>query len=134
MFMKPFEKHAYALLRIVAGFTFMWHGSQKLLNLPASGHTFPFYLKYVAGPIEFFGGLLILIGLATSWVAFLTSGEMAVAYWKAHAPTAILPLLNRGELAALYCFIFLFIATRGAGIWSVDSLIARGSKVRLTPE
>jgi putative oxidoreductase len=134
MFMKPFEKHAYALLRIVAGFTFLWHGSQKLLNLPASGHTLPLYLKYIAGPIELFGGLLIMFGLATGWAAFLASGQMAVAYWKAHGTTAVLPLLNRGELAVLYCFIFLYIATRGAGIWSIDAALNRLRKGPVVPD
>jgi len=128
--MKPCEKHAYALLRMVAGFTFLWHGSQKLLNLPASGHVPATYLKFIAGPIELFGGLLIMFGFATSWAAFLACGLMAVAYWKAHGTNAVLPLLNRGELAALYCFIFLYISARGAGIWSIDSLIDRVRRKR----
>jgi len=130
MFIKKFEKHIYAIMRIMAGFLYLWHGSQKLFNFPASGYNFPTLLHYGAGPIEFFGGLLIMIGLGTRWVAFITSGEMAAAYWIAHGTKTFLPLLNKGELAALYCFVFLFIAARGAGIWSLDSLIGGKGKSR----
>ena len=126
MFMKSFEKHAYALLRIVSGFLFLWHGSQKLFNIPAVPYNFPAWLKFSAGPIEFFCGILIMIGLGTRWVAFIASGEMAVAYWYGHATNALLPLANKGELAVLYCFIFLFISSMGHGIWSIDSLIGKG--------
>jgi putative oxidoreductase len=74
----------------------------------------------VAGPIELFGGILVMLGLFTRWAAFLCSGQMAAAYWIGHGTQALLPLLNQGELAALYCFVFLFISARGAGIWSLD--------------
>jgi putative oxidoreductase len=123
MFMRFFEKYAYALMRIVAGFLFLWHGSQKLFNLPAAGFDFPAWLKFSAGPIEFFCGLLIMIGLGTRWAAFIASGEMAVAYWYGHGTNALLPLINKGEMAALYCFIFLFISAAGPGIWSIDGLL-----------
>jgi len=129
MFLRAFEPQTYAALRIVAGFLFLWHGSQKLLGFPPSsgGGEVPPFVLYVAGPIELIGGILILIGLFTSWTAFLCSGLMAGAYWLAHASfsngfAGYLPLLNRGELAVLYCFVFLFIAARGSGIWSVDAM------------
>jgi putative oxidoreductase len=128
MFMKSFEKYAYALLRIMAGFMFLWHGSQKLLNYPVLGLTIPPFIKYGAGSIELICGILIMIGLATRWAAFLASGEMAVAYWMVHSTKTFLPLLNQGELAILYCFVFLFISTRGAGIWSIDNILCRPEK------
>jgi putative oxidoreductase len=121
-FMRPFESQAYAAFRIVAGFLFLWHGSQKLLGFPPLPAEFspPAFILYVAGPIELIGGILVMIGLLTSWAAFLCSGLMAAAYWMAHGTNALLPIQNQGELAALYCFAFLFISARGAGIWSID--------------
>ena len=121
-FMRPFESQAYAAFRIVTGFLFLWHGSQKLFNFPPIPAEFspPAFILYVAGPIELIGGLLVMIGLLTSWAAFLCSGLMAAAYWMAHGLNAPLPIQNQGELAVLYCFAFLFISARGAGIWSVD--------------
>jgi putative oxidoreductase len=111
----------YAILRVVAGLMFAMHGSQKLLGWPAreggGGGELP-PLMMLAGTIELVGGLLIAIGLFTTVAAFLASGQMAVAYFMAHAPQSPLPLQNRGELAALYCFVFLCIAANGAGIWS----------------
>jgi putative oxidoreductase len=82
----------------------------------------PAFITYVAGPIELVGGTLIMIGLFTRWAAFIASGQMAFAYWMAHGTKALLPILNNGELAALYCFVFLFISARGGGIWSIDAL------------
>jgi putative oxidoreductase len=125
MFMKSFETYAYALLRIVAGFMFLWHGSQKLLNVPAASHPIPPSLKFVAGPIELIGGFLIMIGLGTRWAAFIASGEMAVAYWYASGTKAFLPLVNHGDLTALYCFVFLFISAAGYGKWGIDGFLAR---------
>ena len=116
--MKKYEQQTYALMRIMAGFLFLWHGTQKILGYPgesmASG-----YVKWVAGGIELVGGALIMIGLFTAPAAFLSSGLMAAAYWMAHGTNDFLPILNRGELAALYCFVFLYISTKGDGIWSV---------------
>jgi putative oxidoreductase len=125
MFMQRYERQAFALLRIIAGFLFLWHGSQKLLDFPPSGGTPPLHILLIAGPIELLGGLLIMLGLGTRWVAFLASGQMAYAYWTAHAPNGLLPIVNHGEMAVLYCFVFLFIAAHGAGIWSMDNLLTR---------
>ncbi|MEQ8860703.1 MAG: DoxX family protein [Pseudomonadales bacterium] len=120
-FLGRFESQSYALLRIVTGFLFLCHGSQKLFGFPAAAREgAPAWIQYGAGGIEFVGGVLVLIGLATRPAAFISSGTMAVAYWLAHGSQALFPLNNGGELAALYCFLFLFIACRGAGIWSVD--------------
>ena len=129
-FMSKYGTHCYALMRIVAGFLFLWHGSQKLFGFPiAMPAGVPAFITYIAGPIELFGGILVMIGLFTQWTAFITSGLMAFAYWIGHGTTALLPLQNNGELAALYCFVFLFIASQGGGIWSVDSLRSgRGGK------
>jgi putative oxidoreductase len=120
-FMRSFEPQTYAALRIVSGFLFLWHGSQKLLGFPPSGHgEAPAFITYVAGPIELIGGLLVMIGLQTRWAAFVCSGLMAAAYWMAHGRNAPLPIQNQGELAALYCFIFLYISARGSGILALD--------------
>jgi putative oxidoreductase len=120
MFMSKYEPQAYAALRIVAGFLFLWHGSQKLFDFPPAGVEMPLYIVSFAGPIEFFGGLLIMIGLLTRWAAFITSGQMAFAYWIGHGTKAVLPIVNHGELAMLYCFLFLFISAKGSGVFSVD--------------
>lgn len=123
-FMKPLSQHMYGLLRIVAGLLFLWHGTQKLFSFPSPPPEIPAFVTYIAGPIELVGGLLVMLGLFTGWAAFLCSGLMAAAYWMAHGFRALFPIQNGGELAALYCFVFLFIAAYGSGIWSVDA--ARG--------
>lgn len=121
-FLTPFSAHCYALLRIASGFTFLWHGSQKLLGFPGGmpGDA-PALIVYVAGPIELIGGLLLMIGWMVRPTAFLCSGLMAAAYWIGHGTKAVLPAQNGGELAYLYCFLFLFMAAHGAGIWSLDA-------------
>jgi putative oxidoreductase len=125
-FMKPYEPQAYALMRIVVGFLFLWHGAQKLFGIPSSvPDATPLIVLYVAGPIEFVGGALVMIGLFTRWTAFLCSGLMAAAYWMAHGAEALLPIVNNGELAVIYCFVFLFISARGGGVLSVDSAFYR---------
>ncbi len=112
----------YAILRIVAGLMFAMHGTQKLFGWPGGKETATAPLMITAGVIEVVAGVLIAIGLLTSWMAFIASGEMAVAYFKAHAhPILSWPILNEGELAVLYCFVFLFMAGYGSGIWSVDN-------------
>lgn len=128
--MSKYDQQAYAILRIIAGFLFLWHGSQKLFDFPPSGHIIPPYIVFIAGPIEFLGGLLIMAGLWTRWAAFISCGEMAYAYWSGHAIHALLPILNHGELAMLYCFLFLFISARGSGVFSVDNLLEKRIKNR----
>ena len=121
-----------SVLRIVAGFLLMAHGAQKLFGFlapPGMPAATMGSLMWVAGVLEFFGGLLILIGLFTRPVAFILSGLMAVAYFMAHAPGGFWPLQNKGELAVLYCFVFLFFAAAGGGLWSVDRCIRRGRAV-----
>ena len=117
-FMKQYEGQTYALMRIFAGFLFLWHGSEKLLAYPAESMAGG-YVKWVAGGIELVGGTLIMIGLFTAPAAFLASGLMAAAYWMAHGTNDFFPILNRGELAVLYCFVFLYISSKGDGMWSV---------------
>jgi putative oxidoreductase len=120
-FLKPHEERIYAALRIVAGFLFLCHGAQKIFGLFGGAPSMPAPLLWTAGLIELGGGALIMVGFRTHWAAFLCSGLMAAAYFMAHQPNALLPIQNRGELAALYSFVFLFIAVRGSGIWSVDA-------------
>lgn len=116
-----------SVLRIITGFLFVWHGSQKFFNYPpdTSGlmpNPLPAIIV-VAAVMELFGGLLILIGLFTRPVAFLLSGLMAAAYFMGHASLGFLPLQNGGETAVLYCFVFLFLSVAGGGEWSLDRLI-----------
>ena len=121
-----------SVLRIVAGFLLMQHGMQKLLGLPAPmpGGTVPLLSLFgLAGALELVGGLLILLGLFTRPVAFILSGELATAYFMAHAPRGFWPLLNQGELAALYSFVFLYLAVAGGGAWALDRLLHRGRAV-----
>ena len=121
---------ALAVLRIVTGYLFLTHGTAKLFGIPHvamfDGTTL-FSLIGIAGILELVGGAFLLIGLFTRPVAFILSGEMAVAYFVAHVPRGdvLVPMLNEGELAVVYCFIFLFMAAAGAGAWSVDALRSR---------
>ena len=124
-----------SVLRIIVGFLFIWHGSQKFFGFPPAPQgmmpdPLPAILV-VAAVLEFFGGLLILFGLLTRPVAFLLSGLMAVAYFMGHASGGFLPLQNGGETAVLYCFVFLFLAVAGGGEWSLDNLFWRREKVIL---
>jgi len=123
------EPYSHALLRIVIGFIFSLHGFQKLFGyLGGMGHGARAHFltqMWVAGTLECFGGLLILAGLFTRPVAFLLCGEMAVAYFQQHAPRGLWPVTNGGELAVLYCFIFLYFVFAGAGPWSLDRLVRK---------
>jgi putative oxidoreductase len=125
---------ALSLLRIVAALLFLQHASTKLFGFPPSAISFPptMSMIWIAGIIELVGGLLVLVGLFSRPAAFILSGEMAVAYWMVHAPKSIFPLVNMGEGAILFCFIFLTIAAAGPGPWSVDA--ARGRKVVIVEE
>ena len=116
-----------SVLRIVAAFLFVEHGLQKWLAFPVprSSPTILWSLIGVAGLLELFGGLLLFLGLFTRPVAFLLSGLMAFAYFIAHAPRGFWPIVNGGELAALYCFVFLYLAAAGGGPWSVDRWVRR---------
>ena len=122
-FLAPWAPRMLGILRIVIGFLFLQHGSAKLLGIP---HVAMFdglqlfSLIGVAGILELVGGILILIGLCTRFTAFILSGEMAFAYFLAHAGAGPLPMLNGGELAVVYCFVFLYLAFAGAGAFSID--------------
>lgn len=126
---RPWPARMLSLLRIVVAFIFVWHGVQKLVGFPPSRPPTPPWdpttLSGVAGIIESVGGTLLLLGLFTRPVAFILSGEMAVAYFKVHAPRAFLPIVNKGELAAVLCWVFLYFAVVGGGRWSLDALIRR---------
>jgi putative oxidoreductase len=118
--------HLLSVLRIVAAFLYIAHGTQKLFGFPVSEPRPSlelFSLMGAAGIIETFGGLLMLLGLFTAPVAFVLSGQMAVAYFQAHFPRGFWPILNGGELATLYCFLWLFFAAAGAGPISLDALL-----------
>lgn len=125
--MKQLERyadHAYALLRIAAGFMFAFHGAQKVLGVFSDFQPPLGSQLWFGGVIELVGGLAILLGLRSRVAAFICSGEMAVAYfqfhWKFHLGPAFFPAVNKGELAVLYCFVFLLIACRGGVKWSID--------------
>jgi len=124
-FLGRYSTYIYAVFRIVFGFMFMLHGSQKLLGWPPGKGPYAGILLG-AGVIELVGGFLILIGFFSSIAAFIASGQMAVAYFMAYQPGGALPIMNGGEAAVLYCFAFLYIASRGSGVWSIDSIF-RGS-------
>lgn len=126
-FFETWTPRALALLRIVSAYLFLQHGTAKLLHVP---HVAMFddvtlmSMMGVAGVLELVGGVLLLIGLLTRPVAFILSGEMAVAYFMVHASQGhvLMPILNQGELAVIYCFVFLFLAAAGGGAWSVDAM------------
>jgi putative oxidoreductase len=127
-----YAPYLYAVMRIVVGFLFACHGAQKLFGafggVGSDGGAAPlFSLMGLAGLIELFGGLLIMAGWLTGSVAFIASGQMAAAYFMGHSPRGFWPIMNQGELAVLYCFIFLYMASRGAGVWSIDSLRSQSS-------
>lgn len=125
-----YSEYVYAIFRVVVGFMFMLHGTQKMFGWPPAkqgGGGELSALILVAAIIELVGGFLVMIGFFSSFAAFLASGLMAVAYFMAHQPQGALPIMNGGETAVLYCFAFLYIAAKGSGILSVDSLM-KGSR------
>ncbi len=133
-----YQPQALAVLRVVTALCFIAHGTQKLFGFPASqmggGGAFElFSLMGLAGILEVFGGLAILLGLFTRPVAFLLAGQMAYAFWFVHVPMMgqgnIIPAANGGDGAVLFCFIFLYLVIAGPGAWSVDELRSRGSAV-----
>jgi putative oxidoreductase len=133
-FLKNWEPRMLSVLRIMVGLLFMQHGLQKLIDFPPAANPRPYVLMSLvpglAGILEGVGGLLITIGLFTRWVAFILSGQMAFAYFMSHAPKGFFPITNGGnggELAIVYCFVFLYFALAGGGPWSLDNLRAPGS-------
>ncbi|HEV7767059.1 MAG TPA: DoxX family protein [Thermoanaerobaculia bacterium] len=122
----PYAPHILGILRILFGIMMASHGAQKLFGtfgaMPAG---VPGYIIWLVGPIEFFGGLLIALGLITRLAAFLMSGLMAVAYFKGHAPGGFFPKVNGGELAVIYCWVSLYLAAQGPGRFAIDNLIRR---------
>jgi putative oxidoreductase len=128
-FLSPWQPQLLGLLRIVTGYMFLLHGAAKLLHAPHVAmfdHLEPFSLIGFAGFLELVGGILVLIGLFTRPVAFVLSGEMAFAYFMGHASrgSPLLPILNQGELAVQWCFVFLYFAAAGAGAWSIDNALS----------
>ncbi len=127
-FWRNLAPHFLSLLRLIAGLLFLQHGTAKILGFPPSdmaGRGVSFTLPGLSGVFELVGGALIVVGLFTRPVAFILAGMMAVAYFVAHAPQNFFPLLNGGELAALYCFVFLYLSAAGGGTWSLDRIIRR---------
>ena len=127
----PWSDQMLAVLRIVCGALFVSYGTMKLFGYPPSPTPMPPFdvtsQLGVAGMLEVFGGLLIVLGLLTRPVAFVLAGEMAVAYFQAHAPRSFFPTVNNGVPAVLYCFVFLYLAAAGAGPWSIDRVLGRRS-------
>ena len=127
--LNKYSDSLYTVLRIVVGFTFAFHGMQKLFGVWSEFVPPVASQLWFAGIIEFFGGLMIMLGLMTSWAAFLCSGEMAVAYfqvhWKIQLGKEFFPTINKGELALVYCFLFLYIASRGYVKFGLDKLLSR---------
>jgi putative oxidoreductase len=121
--MSVWEPRVLSILRIMAGLLFMEHGMGKLFGFPSAAmHPSFLTLVWFAGILECFGGALVALGLFTRVVAFLLSGEMAIGYFMVHAPKSFFPLLNGGDAAVLYCFIFLYLCFAGGGEWSLDRL------------
>ncbi|MSO55539.1 MAG: DoxX family protein [Acidobacteria bacterium] len=117
-----YSEPLYAVMRVVVGLLFACHGAQKLFGVLGGRSQLDNPMLLAAGIIEFVGGGLVAVGLLTGYAAFVASGEMAVAYFTAHAPGGFWPVANGGELAVLYCFVFLYVASRGSGPLSVDAL------------
>jgi putative oxidoreductase len=121
-----YSEPLYSIMRLIVGLLFSFHGAQKLFGA-FGGHQIVSNPKMLLAGIIEIAGVLVAVGLAASWAAFIASGEMAVAYFTVHAPGGLFPIVNKGELAVVYCFVFLYVAARGSGRWSVDALL-RGSR------
>lgn len=120
-FLNKYSEQCYAAFRVVFGFLFLCHGTQKLFSFPIS---FPYPLNSMstaAGVIELVAGALIILGFYSRYAAFIASGTMAFAYWMVHGLNNVFPIANGGEISALYCFAFLYIAAKGPGIWSINN-------------
>jgi putative oxidoreductase len=124
-YLGKYSAFLYAALRLVAGLLFACHGAQKLFGVLGGHAELSDPEGLIAGIIEFVGGSMIALGLSSSYAAFVASGEMAMAYFKAHAARGLWPIMNRGELAVVYSFLFLYIASRGSGSFSVDTVIVK---------
>jgi putative oxidoreductase len=124
-YLGKYSPYLYALLRIVTGLMFAMHGSQKLFDWPVSGPPKPLPAMLMAAAIiELVFGLMIAVGFLTSYAALIASGEMAAAFFIAHVgPKGLLPIANGGEMAVFYCFLFLYMASRGSGPWSIDAVM-----------
>ena len=133
-FFSPWRPYALSVLRVMTALLFLEHATMKLLDFPPSPFSPPLFSLFgIAGMIELVGGLLLIAGLFTRPVALILSGEMAVAYFVAHAPNSFFPIVNHGEAAILFCFIYLYVATAGAGPWSLDHWRATGSLSATAP-
>ena len=128
----PWSDRVFAVVRIATGLLFMSFGTMKLFGYPPSPQPMPpielTSQLGIAGMLEVFGGLLIVLGLFTRPAAFILSGEMAVAYFQAHAPQSFWPSINQGVPAVLFCFLFFYMAFAGAGAWSIDNILARRNR------
>lgn len=128
-----FADPVYCIMRLIVGLLFACHGGQKLLGFPPGGHGAGEGIFYIGAWLELVLGLLVAVGLLTRVAAFIASGEMAVAYFMVHAKGGLYPIVNKGEGAVLFCFIFLFIFFYGPGRWAVDALMRRGAAASATP-
>ena len=127
--LESLSPYLLSVLRVMSGLLFLEHGTSKLLGYPPSGMSWTFVYNSPmswSGIIELVGGILLTLGLFTRFSAFILSGEMAFAYFMVHAHNSFFPLVNKGELAVLYCFVFLYLAAAGGGPWSIDRLRHRG--------
>jgi putative oxidoreductase len=124
-FVDRWSPRLLSVMRIVVAFLYAQHGAQKLFGFYGPSYSLSSFMGF-GGILEFFGGLLVLVGLFTRPVAFILSGQMAVAYFMFHAAKGFWPIANKGDLAALWCFVFLYLAAAGGGAWSLDRLLRRG--------
>jgi len=128
-----FADHVYCIARFIIGLMFACHGGQKLLGFPPAAHPGPLdTMGTIGGSIELVGGFLIAFGLFTRIAALIASGEMAVAYFMIHSKMHFFPIINKGELAVVYCWFFLFVLFYGPGRWSIDALIRKGKATAAT--